>query len=77
MAPTTSLCFPSLSSNRASCDGKKAVTDLDSMLETRDVALPTNDHLVRALVSAEVMYRWESWIIKKAECQRVDAFKLY
>ena len=56
--------------------GRKAMTNLDSILNSKDITLPTKDHLVRALVSAEVMYRWESWTIKKAECQRVDAFKL-
>ena len=56
---------------------RKTVTNLDSILKSRDITLPTKDHLVKALVFAVVMYRCESWTIKKAECQRVDAFKLH
>ena len=50
---------------------------LDSILESRDNGLPTNVHLVKAMVFLVVMYRCESWTIKKAEPQRIDAFKLW
>ena len=53
------------------------MTNLDSILKSRDITLPTKVHLVKAIVFPEVMYRCESWIIKKAECQRIDAFKLW
>ena len=48
--------------------GKKAMTNLDSILKSRDITLPTMGHLVKAIVFPEVMYRCESWTIKKAEC---------
>ena len=48
--------------------GRKAMTNLDSLLKSRDITLPTNVHLVRAMVFPAVMYRCESWTIKKAEC---------
>ena len=54
--------------------GRKAVTNLDSILKSRDITLPTNVHLVKAMVFPVVMYERESWTIKKAECQRTDAF---
>ena len=57
--------------------GRKAMTNLDTMLKSRDVTLPTKVHLVKAMVFPVVMYRCESWIIKKAECQRIDAFELW
>ena len=53
------------------------MTNLDSILKSRDISLPTNVHLVRAMVFPVVMYRCESWTIKKAECQRIDAFELW
>ena len=56
--------------------GRKAVTNLDSILKSRGIALPTKACLVKLLVFPVVMYGCESWIIKKAECQRIDAFKL-
>ena len=56
--------------------GRKAMTDLDSILKSRDVPLPTKVHLVKAMVFPVVMYGCESWTIKKAECQRIDAFEL-
>ena len=56
--------------------GRKAMTNLDSVLKSRDITLPTKVHLVKAMVFPVVMYRCESWIIKKVECQRIDAFKL-
>ena len=57
--------------------GRKALTNLDSVLKSSDITLPTKVHLVKALVFPVVMYRCESWTIKKAEHQRIDAFKLW
>ena len=57
--------------------GRKVMTNLDSVLENRDIALSTKVHLVKAMVFAVVMYECESWTIKKAECQRIDAFELW
>ena len=56
---------------------RKAMTNLGSMLKTRDIALLTKVHLVKAMVFPVVMYGCESWTIKKAECQRIDAFELW
>ena len=56
---------------------RKAMTNLDSMLKRRDITLPTKVHLVKAMVFPVVMYGCESWTIKKAECQRIDAFELW
>ena len=56
--------------------GRKVVINLDSVLKSRDVTLPTKVHLVKATVFPVVMYGCESWTIKKAECQRIDAFEL-
>ena len=53
------------------------MTNLDSILKNRDITLPTKVHLVKAMVFPVVMYGCESWTIKKAECQRIDAFKLW
>ena len=52
------------------------MTNLDSILKSRDITLPTKVHLVKAMVFAVVMYGCESWTIKKAEHQRIDAFEL-
>ena len=57
--------------------GRKVMTNLESILKSRDITLPTMVHLVKAMVSPVVMYEWESWSIKKAECQRTDAFELW
>ena len=57
--------------------GRKAVINLDSILKSRDIALPTKVHLVKAMAFPIVMYGCESWIIKKTECQRIDAFELW
>ena len=57
--------------------GKKAVTNLDSILKSRDITLPTKVHLVKAMTFSVVMCGCESWTIKKAECQRIDAFELW
>ena len=56
--------------------GRKFMTNLDSILKSRDIVLPTKVHLVKAMVFPVVMYGCESWTIKKAECQRIDAFEL-
>ena len=57
--------------------GRKAVTNLDSILKSRDITLPTKVHLVKAMVFPVVMYGCEMWIIRKAEHQRIDAFELW
>ena len=56
--------------------GRKAMTNLDSILKSRDITLPTKICLVKAMVFPKVMYGYESLAIKKAECQRIDAFEL-
>ena len=56
---------------------RKAMTNLDSILRSRDITLLTNVHLVKAMAFPVVMYGYESWTIKKAECQRIDAFELW
>ena len=53
------------------------MTNLDSILKSRDITLPTKVHLVKALVFPVVMYGCESWTVKKAECQRIDAFEVW
>ena len=57
--------------------GRKAMTNLDSKLKSRVITLPTKVRLVKAMVFPVVMYGWESWTIKKAECRRIDAFELW
>ena len=57
--------------------GRKVKTNLDSILKSRDISLPTKIHPVKAMVFPVVMYGCESWTIKKAECQRIDAFELW
>ena len=57
--------------------GRKVVTNLDSLLKSRDIILPTKVHLVKAMVFPVVMYRCESWTIKKAEHRRIDGFELW
>ena len=57
--------------------GKKAMTNLDSILKSRDITLPTKVHVVKAMIFPVVMYRCENWTTKKAEHQRIDAFKLW
>ena len=57
--------------------GRKAMTNLDSILKSRDITLPAKVHLVKAMVFLVVMYGCESWTIKKAECRRIDAFELW
>ena len=57
--------------------GRKVMTNLDSILKSRDITLPTNVHLVKAVVFPVVMYGCENWTIKKAEHQRIDGFELW
>ena len=57
--------------------GRKVMTNLDSILKSRDITLPTKVHLVKAMVFPVVMYVCENWTIKKAECQRIDSFELW
>ena len=56
--------------------GRKVITNLDSILKSRDITLPTKVSLVKAMVFPVVMYGCESWTVKKAECRRIDAFEL-
>ena len=57
--------------------GRKIMANLESILKSRDVTLPTEAHLVKAMVFPVVMYGYESWTIKKAECRKIDAFELW
>ena len=57
--------------------GRKVKTNVDSILKSRDITLPTKVHLVQAMVSPVVMYGCKSWTVKKAECRRIDAFELW
>jgi len=57
--------------------GRKVMTNLDSILKSRDITLPTKVHLVKAMVFPVVMYGCESWTIKKSECWRIDSFELW
>ena len=57
--------------------GRKVMTNLDSILKSRDITLPTEIRLVKAMVFPVVMYGCESWTVKKAESQRIDAFELW
>ena len=57
--------------------GRKVMTNLDSIFKGRGIILPTKVHLVKAMVFPVVMYGCESWTVKKAECQRIDAFELW
>ena len=57
--------------------GRKVMTNLDSIFKSRDITLPTNVCLVKAMVFPVVIYGRESWTVKKAECQRIDAFELW
>ena len=63
--------------NRCLLLRRKVVTNLDSILKSRDITLPTKVHLIKAMVFPVVMYGYESWTIKKAECRRIDAFELW
>ena len=57
--------------------GRKVMTNLDSIFKSRDITLSTKGHLVKAMVFPVVMYGCESWTVKKAECQRIDALELW
>ena len=57
--------------------GRKAMTNLDSVLKSRDVTLPTKIHVVKAMVFPVVMYGYDSWTVKRAECRRIDNFELW
>ena len=57
--------------------GRKAITNLDSALKSRDITLPKKVHVVKAMVFPVVMYGCETWTVKKAECRRIDAFELW
>ena len=57
--------------------GRKVMTNLDSILKSRDITLPTKVHLVMAMVFPVVMYGCENWTVRKAECRRIDAFELW
>ena len=57
--------------------GRKLMTNLDSILKSRDITLPTKVHLVMAMVFPVVMYGCENWTVRKAECRRIDAFELW
>ena len=57
--------------------GKEAMTNLDNVLKSRNITLLTKVRIIKARIFLVVMYRWESWTIKKAECRRIDAFELW
>ena len=57
--------------------GRRLMTNLDSILKSRDITLPTKAHLVKVMVFPVVMYGYESWTVRKAECQKMDAFELW
>ena len=63
--------------NRSLLLGRKVMTNLDRVLKSRDITLPTKVHLVKAMVFPVIMYGCESWTVKKAEHQRIDAFELW
>ena len=73
----TADCDCSHEIKRHSLLGRKVMTNKDSILKSRDIILPTKVHLVRAMVFPVVMYGCESWTVKKAEHQRIDAFELW
>ena len=73
----TSDCDCSHKIKRRLLLGRKAMTNLDSMLKSRDTTLPTKIHLVKAMVFPVIMYGCESWTIKKAERRKIDAFALW
>ena len=73
--PADSDCSPEI--KRRLLLGRKVITNQDSILKSRDMTLPTKVHLVKAMVFPVVMYGCESWTMKKAECQRIDAFEVW
>ena len=74
---TTADCDCSYEIKRHLLLGRKVMTNLDSILKSRDITLSTKVHLVKAMVFPVVMYGCKSWTIKKAECQRTDSFELW
>ena len=72
-----SLMLPKIESRRRLLPGRKAMTNLDSVLKSRDITLPAKVCVVKAMVFPVVTYSFESWTVKKAECQRIDAFELW
>ena len=75
-APKSLLMVTAAMKLKDACSLRKVMTNLDSILKSRDITLPKKVHLVKAMVFPVVMYRCESWTIKKAECRRLDAFEL-
>ena len=73
----TEDCFFCHEVKRCLLLGRKVTTNLESTLKSRDITLPTKVHLVKAMVFPVVMYRCESWTVKKAECQRINVFELW
>ena len=73
----TDLVFLSHAIKRCLLLGRKVMTNLDSIFKSRDITLPTKVHLAKAIVFPVVMYGYESWTVKKAECRRIDAFGLW
>ena len=57
--------------------GRKAMTNLDSVLKSRDITLLTKVHIIKAMIFPVVLYRCKSWTVKKVKCRRIDAFKLW
>ena len=74
---TVSTVSPSTSHEVMGPNGRKVMTNLDSMLKSRDITLPTKVHLVKTMVFPVVVYGCESWTVKKAECPRIGAFELW
>ena len=73
----TSFSYPGMSRLSEHCLGRKVMTNLDSILKSRDITLPTKVRLVKAMVFPGVMYGCESWTVKKAEHQKTDVFELW
>ena len=71
------LLFWTIFSRRCLLLGRKSMTNLDSILKSKDITWPTKVHIVKATVFPVVMYGCESWTLNKAECQRIDAFELW
>ena len=72
----TLICDCSHEMKRCLLLGRKAITNLDSILKSRDITLPTEVHIVKTMVFPVVIFGYDSWTIKKAEHQRIDAFEL-
>ena len=77
--PWAGSCFPSRDTHNSIFEffERKLLTNLDSILKSRDIALPTKVHLVQAMVFPVVMYKCESWTVRKVECRRIDVFELW